>query len=47
MVVKLVQHSNILITLDNPALVFKTLADVIKREASPNSDEEGIYFNYV
>ena len=32
---------NILITLDNPALVFKTIADVIKREASPNGDEEG------
>ena len=27
--------------LDNPALVFKTLAYVIKREASANSDEEG------
>lgn len=27
--------------LDNPALVFKTIADVIKRESSsPNSDEE-------
>lgn len=27
--------------LDNSALVFKTLAYVIKREASTNSDEEG------
>ena len=27
--------------LDNPALVFKTLAYVIKREASAKSDEEG------
>ena len=27
--------------LDNSALVFKTLAYVIKREASANSDEEG------
>jgi len=26
--------------LDSPALVFKTLADVIKRETYPNSDEE-------
>ena len=27
--------------LDNPALVFKTLAEITKRETSPNSDEEG------
>ena len=26
---------------DNPALVFKTLADITKRDTSPNSDEEG------
>ena len=26
---------------DNPALVFKTLANVMKRDSSPNSDEEG------
>lgn len=32
---------NIAIIVDTPALVFKTLADVIKRETSPNSDEEG------
>lgn len=35
------KKQNFAITLiDNPALVFKTLADVIRREISPNSDEE-------
>ena len=29
------------IILDNPALVFKTIADVVNKESSPNSDEEG------
>ena len=26
---------------DNPSLVFKTLAEITKRETTPNSDEEG------